>query len=128
MNLPRPTRTTLTLSLCLVILAGLLGYEHHQLSKLSNSLAATADKDSLDAILTRLGKVDERLDTVDGKHLVSNDDFRSGQQALSNRLDALQAYAKQAVETAQYLTRNAASASSSCSRPVSKPSIAASRN
>ncbi|NWA23952.1 methyl-accepting chemotaxis protein [Pseudomonas gingeri] len=109
MNLPRPTRTTLTLSLCLVVLAGLLGYEHHQLSNLSHSLAATADKDSLDAILTRLGKVDERLDTVDGKHLVSNDDFRSGQQALSNRLDAVQAYAKQAVETTQDLSRNTAS-------------------
>jgi hypothetical protein len=87
----------------------MLGYEHHQLSQLSNSLAATADKESLDALLTRLGKVDERLDSVDGKHLVSNDDFRSGQQALSNRIDAAQAYAKQAIETAQELSRNAAS-------------------
>jgi hypothetical protein len=87
----------------------MLGYEHHQLSQLSNSLAATSDKESLDALLTRLGKVDERLDSVDGKHLVSNDDFRSGQQALSNRIDAAQAYAKQAIETAQELSRNAAS-------------------
>ena len=55
MNLPRPTRTTAILSLCLAILAGMLGYEHHQLSQLSNSLAATADKESLDALLTRLG-------------------------------------------------------------------------
>ncbi len=109
MNLPRPTRTTVTLGLCLAVLAGLLGYEHHQLSQLSNSLAATADKESLDALLTRLGKVDERLDTVDGKHLVSNEDFRSGQQALSNRIDAAQAYAKQATESVQELSRNAAS-------------------
>lgn len=109
MNLPRPTRTTVILSLCLAVLAGMLGYEHHQLSQLSNSLAATADKESLDALLTRLGKVDERLDSVDGKHLVSNDDFRSGQQALSNRIDAAQAYAKQATETVQELSRNAAS-------------------
>lgn len=110
MNLPRPTRTTLTLSLCLILLAGTLGYEHHQLTKLHDSLDSTADKDSLEAILARLSKVDERLDTVDGKHLVTNDDFRSGQQALSNRIDAAQAYAKQATETAQDLSRNAASA------------------
>ncbi len=109
MNLPRPTRTTKILSVCLVILAGILGYEHHQLSQLSNSLAATADKESLDALLTRLGKVDERLDAVYGKHLVSNEDFRSGQQALSNRIDAAQAYAKQATEATQELSRNSAS-------------------
>lgn len=109
MNLSRPTRTTLILSLCLVVLAGTLGYQHHQLSQLSNSMAATADKESLDALLARLGKVDERLDTVDGKHLVTNEDFRSGQQALSNRIDAVQAYAKQATESTQELTRNAAS-------------------
>ncbi|WP_253219528.1 methyl-accepting chemotaxis protein [Pseudomonas chlororaphis] len=109
MNLPRPTRTTLALSLCLLALAGTLGYEHYQLSKLTNGLAATADKESLDALLTRLTKVDERLDTVDGKHLVTNEDFRAGQQALSNRLDAVQTYAKQATETVQELSRNAAS-------------------
>ncbi|QQX57578.1 methyl-accepting chemotaxis protein [Pseudomonas chlororaphis] len=109
MNLPRPTRTTLALSLCLLALAGTLGYEHYQLSNLTSGLAATADKESLDALLTRLTKVDERLDTVDGKHLVTNEDFRAGQQALSNRLDAVQAYAKQATETVQELSRDAAS-------------------
>ena len=109
MNLPRPTRTTVLLSICLVIMAGMLSYQHHQLSNLSTSLASTADKDSLDALLARLGKVDERLDMVDGKHLVSNEDFRSGQQALSNRIDAAQAYAKQATETAKEISQNAAS-------------------
>ena len=34
MNLPRPTRTTAILSLCLALLAGILCYEHHQLSQL----------------------------------------------------------------------------------------------
>lgn len=99
MNLPRPTRTTAIISLCLVILAGIMGYEHNQLSQLSTSLAATADKESLDALLTRLGKIDERLDTVAGKNLVTNEDFRAGQQALSNRIDAAQAYAKKATES-----------------------------
>lgn len=110
MNLPRPTRTTAILSLCLALLAGILCYEHHQLSQLRTSLAATADKESLDALLTRLGKVDERLGTVAGNHLVTNEDFRAGQQALSNRIDAAQAYAKQATESAQEISQNAASA------------------
>lgn len=104
MKLPRPTRTTLIFSLCLIALASVLAYENHQLSLVSNNLAATADKDSLNALLTRLAKVDERLDAVDGKHLVTNDDFRSGQQALSNRTEAVQAYAKQATETTQDLS------------------------
>ena len=107
MNLPRPTRTTAILSLCLALLAGILCYEHHQLSQLRTSLAATADKESLDALLTRLGKVDERLGTVAGNHLVTNEDFRAGQQALSNRIDAAQAYAKQATESAQEISQNA---------------------
>ena len=104
MKLPRPTRTTLIFSLCLIALASVLAYENHQLSLVSNDLASTADKDSLNALLTRLAKVDERLDAVDGKHLVTNDDFRSGQQALSNRIDAVQAYAKQASKTTQDLS------------------------
>lgn len=104
MKLPRPTRTTLIFSLCLIALASVLAYENHQLSLVSNNLASTADKDSLNALLTRLAKVDERLDAVDGKHLVTNDDFRSGQQALSNRIDAVQAYAKQASKTTQDLS------------------------
>ena len=104
MKLPRPTRTTLIFSLCLIALASVLAYENHQLSLVSNNLASTADKDSLNALLTRLAKVDERLDAVDGKHLVTHDDFRSGQQALSNRIEAAQAYAKQATETTQDLS------------------------
>ena len=104
MKLPRPTRTTLIFSLCLIALASVLAYENHQLSLVSNNLASTADKDSLNALLTRLTKVDERLDAVDGKHLVTNDDFRSGQQALSNRIDAIQAYAKQASKNTQDLS------------------------
>ena len=104
MKLPRPTRTTLIFSLCLIALASVLAYENHQLSLVSNNLASTADKDSLNALLTRLAKVDERLDAVDSKHLVTNDDFRSGQQALSHRIDTVQAYAKQATETTHDLS------------------------
>lgn len=108
MNLPRPTRSTLLLSLCLVLMACALGYEHYQLTQLRESLDAAAEKTSIDAILTRLSNIDERLDSVDGKHLVSNEDFRTSQQALSNRIDAAQAFAKQVNETIQDLSRNVA--------------------
>ncbi|MDI2562349.1 methyl-accepting chemotaxis protein, partial [Pseudomonas aeruginosa] len=63
-----------------------------------------------EAILARLNRVDERLDAVDGQHLVSNEDFRSGQQALSNRIDAAQAFAKQASDAVENLAQTTASA------------------
>lgn len=53
MNLPHTTQTTAIPSLCLVILA--------DIPQISTSLAATFDKESLDAL------VDERLDTVADK-------------------------------------------------------------
>ena len=82
------------LGLCLAAMAGLLGYQQYQLIQLRSGVDSAAEKASLEAILARLNRVDERLDAVDGQHLVSNEDFRSGQQALSNRIDAAQAFAK----------------------------------
>lgn len=108
MNLPRPTRSTLLLSFCLVLMVGGLVYQHFQITQLRGSIDGAAEKTSIDAILTRLSNIDERLDSVDGKHLVSSEDFRAGQQALSNRIDAAQAFAKQVNETVQDLSRNAA--------------------
>lgn len=109
MNLPLPTRSTLLLSLCLVLMAGGLIYQHLQIAQLRGSVDGAAEKTSIDAILTRLNNIDERLDAVDGKHLVSNEDFRAGQQALSNRIDAAQAFAKQVNETVEDLSRSVAS-------------------
>src|SRR3990167_688112 len=108
MNLPRPTRSTLLLSFCLALMAGGLVYQHFQITQLRGSVDGAAEKTSIDAILTRLSNIDERLYFVDGKHLVSSEDFRAGQQALSNRIDAAQAFAKQVNETVQDLSRNAA--------------------
>lgn len=47
---------------------------------------------------------------ADGKEPVSDKDFRAGQQALSNRLDAAHDLAKQAMESVEKLRQNAASA------------------
>lgn len=103
MNLLYPTRTTMALSLCLLALAGTQSYEHYRLTRLSTSLAETAGKESLDAILTRLGQFEERLAEADNKYVVGNDDFRSGQQALSNRLGAIEKLTKQARESVERL-------------------------
>ncbi|KFB21817.1 hypothetical protein PGPR2_26060 [Pseudomonas aeruginosa PGPR2] len=98
------------LGLCLTAMAGLLGYQQYQLIQLRSSVDSAAEKTSLEAILARLNRVDERLDAVDGHHLVSNEDFRSGQQALSNRIDAAQAFAKQASDAVENLAQTTASA------------------
>ncbi|EQL40450.1 hypothetical protein M770_16745 [Pseudomonas aeruginosa VRFPA03] len=65
------------LGLCLTAMAGLLGYQQYQLIQLRSGVDSAAEKTSLEAILARLNRVDERLDAVDGQHLVSNEDFRS---------------------------------------------------
>jgi hypothetical protein len=109
MNLLRPTRSTLILSCCLALLAGGLGYQHYLLTQLRGALDGAAEKSSIDAMLIRLSSIDERLDSVDGKHLVSDKDFRAGQQALSNRIDAAQASAQQANDAIQELSQNVAS-------------------
>ncbi|MGP5737508.1 methyl-accepting chemotaxis protein [Pseudomonas aeruginosa] len=106
----RPTPASVILGLCLAAMAGLLGYQQYQLIQLRSDVDSAAEKTSLEAILARLNRVDERLDAVDGQHLVSNEDFRSGQQALSNRIDAAQALAKQASDAVENLAHTTASA------------------
>ena len=103
----RPSPASMILGLCLAAMAGLLGYQQYQLIQLRSGVDSAAEKTSLKAILARLNRVDERLDAVDGQHLVSNEDFRSGQKALSNRIDAAQAFAKDAVENLAQTTASA---------------------
>lgn len=106
----RPTPASIILGFCLAAMASLLGYQQYQLVQLRSGVNSAAEKTSIEAILARLNRVDERLDAVDGQHLVSNEDFRSGQQALSNRIDAAQAFAKQASDAVENLAQTTASA------------------
>ncbi|WP_121374166.1 methyl-accepting chemotaxis protein, partial [Pseudomonas aeruginosa] len=106
----RPTPASMILGFCLTAMTGLLGYQQYQLIQLRSGVDSAAEKTSLEAILARLNRVDERLDAVDGQHLVSNEAFRSGQQALSNRIDAAQAFAKQASDAVENLAQTTASA------------------
>lgn len=71
-------------------------YQQYQLVNMQGPLEGATEKTSIDSLLGRIGKLDERVDTFAGQHLASNEDFRTAQQALSNRIDAAQAYAKQA--------------------------------
>jgi len=108
MNLSRPTPPTLLLSGCIAFLAAALGYEHHQLTQLSGALLGTAEKASLDALAQRFGGIEERLDTFDGKKFLAVDDFRTAQLSLANRIDAAQAFAKEAHNVAGGVSRSAA--------------------
>jgi hypothetical protein len=125
MKLSRPTRTTLALSLCLITLAGTLSNQHYRLAHLTTAINGTAGKESLDAIQTKLEQFDERFAAVDQNYLTSNEDFRSGQQALSNRLNAIEALANQARERVERLDLSSASAEDIIILKASVDSVAA---
>lgn len=108
MNLQKlPSRKKLLIALGGVALGAALLYQQYQLASLRNTLTEAADKTTLNALKNRLSGIDDRLDTVTGKPMVSMDDFRASQQALSARIDVVQAAAAQA----QDLARTSASAS-----------------
>lgn len=109
MNL-RLTRSSLLITIGFLTLGGLAAYQQYQLVNMRGSLEGAAEKTSINALLGRLGKLDERVDTFAGQHMVSDEDFRAAQQALSNRIDAAQAYAKQAADNVNQLAQTAASA------------------
>jgi hypothetical protein len=125
MNHSRPTRTSLAFSVCLLTLAGALSYQHYRLTHLTTAIGGTAGKKSLDAIQTKLEQIDERFAAVDQKYLTSNEDFRAGQQALSNRLDALQGEANQVRDRVERLDLSAASAEDVIILKASVDSVAA---
>lgn len=120
-----PTRTTLALGLCMITLAGTLSYQQFRITHLTTAIAETAGKESLDAIHTKLEQFDERFAAVDQKYLTSNEDFRSGQQALSNRLDALEGVANQVGERVEQLDLSSASAEDIVVIKASVDSVAA---
>ncbi|MGA3679542.1 methyl-accepting chemotaxis protein [Pseudomonas graminis] len=120
-----PTRTTLALSLCLLTLAGTLSYQQFRLNHLTKAVRGTADKKSLDALQTKLGQFDEQFAAVDQKYLTSNEDFRSGQQALSNRLNTLESVANQVKDRVEQLDLSSASAEDIVIVKASVDSVAA---
>ncbi|WP_178120048.1 methyl-accepting chemotaxis protein [Pseudomonas sp. MN1F] len=105
-----PIRKYLPLATGLLILGAIIVFQQYQLSTLSRTVNGAAEKVSIDALQNRVSAIDDRLDTVSGKPLVTMEDFRISQQALSSRIDAVQATATQAHAAAAEATRSSATA------------------
>ncbi|MCI1021474.1 methyl-accepting chemotaxis protein [Pseudomonas putida] len=105
-----PIRKHLPIATGLLILGAILAFQQYQLSILSSTVSGAAEKVSIDALQNRVSAIDDRLDTVSGKPLVTMEDLRVSQQALSSRIDAVQATATQAHEAATEVTRSSATA------------------
>ncbi|MEX0296402.1 methyl-accepting chemotaxis protein [Pseudomonas putida] len=105
-----PIRKHLPIVTGLLILGVIIVFQQYQLSTLSRTVNGAAEKVSIDALQNRVSAIDDRLDTVSGKPLVTMEDFRVSQQALSSRIDAVQATATQAHEAAAEVFRSSATA------------------
>lgn len=105
-----PIRQHLPLATGLLILGAIIAFQQYQLATLSRTVNGAAEKVSIDALQNRVSAIDDRLDSVSGKPLVTMEDFRVSQQALSSRIDAVQATAKQAHDAAVEATRSSATA------------------
>ncbi|KPW19250.1 Uncharacterized protein ALO83_01820 [Pseudomonas cannabina pv. alisalensis] len=104
MKLPlRPSlpRTTALQILALIFLIVLLVYQQWQILHLKTGFESAANLETVNAITQRINGVDDRLNAASQLKSVTIDDFRAGQQALSNRIDAVQALVKQAQDAAQ---------------------------
>ncbi|WP_122256929.1 MULTISPECIES: hypothetical protein, partial [Pseudomonas syringae group] len=87
--------------LALIALIGMLVYQQWQILHLKTGFESAANLETVNAITQRINGVDDRLDAASQLKSVTIDDFRAGQQALSNRIDAVQALVKQAQDAAQ---------------------------
>ncbi|MEE4573203.1 hypothetical protein V2L07_10470 [Pseudomonas alliivorans] len=108
MKLPFSRAATMR-TLVLVAAISVCAYQQWQIIHLKNGLQSVADLDTVNAITQRINGVDDRLDAVGQLKPVTADDFRAGQQALSNRIDAVQALIKQVQQTVNEAAQEAAS-------------------
>ncbi|RMV36037.1 hypothetical protein ALP12_200384 [Pseudomonas savastanoi pv. phaseolicola] len=95
---PSLSRATVLQILALIVL---LVYQQWQIFHLKTGFESAANLETVNAITQRINGVDDRLDAASQLKSVTIDDFRAGQQALSNRIDAVQALVKQAQDAAQ---------------------------
>ncbi|KPW76537.1 hypothetical protein [Pseudomonas syringae group genomosp. 3] len=98
---PSLSRATVLQILALIALIGMLVYQQWQILHLKTGFESAANLETVNAITQRINGVDDRLDAASQLKSVTIDDFRAGQQALSNRIDAVQALVKQAQDAAQ---------------------------
>jgi exonuclease VII small subunit len=96
-------------ALCAVGLTCWCGYQQYQIYHLSAALAGTVNQDSIGSLIQRINSVEDRLDQSAKTPSVTMEDFRAGQQALSNRMDTLQTQIKKNQESTQAPSQSAAS-------------------
>ncbi|KWS64748.1 hypothetical protein [Pseudomonas amygdali] len=98
---PSLSRSAILQIMALIVLIGMLVYQQWQILHLKTGFESAANLETVNAITQRINGVDDRLDAASQLKSVTIDDFRAGQQALSNRIDAVQALVKQAQDAAQ---------------------------
>ncbi|EGH04962.1 hypothetical protein PSYAE_23988, partial [Pseudomonas amygdali pv. aesculi str. 0893_23] len=98
---PSLSRATVLQILALIVLIVLLVYQQWQILHLKTGFESAANLETVNAITQRINGVDDRLDAASQLKSVTIDDFRAGQQALSNRIDAVQALVKRVQEASQ---------------------------
>ncbi|PHN72507.1 hypothetical protein AO286_22705, partial [Pseudomonas syringae] len=98
---PSLSRSAILQILTVIVLIGILVYQQWQILHLKTGFESAANLETVNAITQRINGVDDRLDAASQLKSVTIDDFRAGQQALSNRIDAVQALVKQAQDAAQ---------------------------
>ncbi|WP_135187446.1 hypothetical protein, partial [Pseudomonas amygdali] len=106
---PSLSRATVLQILALIVLIGVLIYQQWQILHLKTGFESAANLETVNAITQRINGVDDRLDAASQLKSVTIDDFRAGQQALSNRIDAVQALLKQVQEAAKDAAQRGAS-------------------
>lgn len=84
------------------------GYLQLQVVRLQDELRTTVNQDSVAAITQRVDGVTDRVEKLEQLKPVTIDDFRAGQQALSNRIDAAHALLKQIQQSADATAHTAA--------------------
>ncbi|MDU8358461.1 hypothetical protein [Pseudomonas syringae group sp. J309-1] len=106
---PSLTRAAILQILTLIVLMGILVYQQSQIVHLKAGFESAANQETVSAITQRIDGLDDRLDAASQLKSVTIDDFRAGQQALSNRIDAVQALLKQVQEAAKDAAQQGAS-------------------
>ncbi|WP_264760708.1 hypothetical protein [Pseudomonas quasicaspiana] len=103
------SRAVILRALALSILLGVLAYQQLEIFHLKSGIESAAGVDTVRAITQRIDGVDDRLDNALQLKPVTIEDFRAGQQALSNRIDAVQALIKQVQQISQDAAQESAS-------------------
>ncbi len=98
---PSLSRKVVLSALGLFILIGVSAFQQLQIFWLKSDFASAANLETVNAITQRINGVDDRLDAASQLKPVTAEDFRAGQQALSNRIDAAQALLKQVHQASQ---------------------------